>query len=165
MNIGKKSDKNQMAERKGLEPSASGVTGRRYNRLNYRSRMNCCDMVQNHQCFHPVHVPAHRVQAEIYVREGEVSTFFQQARKRSRCDVALRRRIVSALESSGTTHYDEAFCHFYSRRRTCAIVKSAHRASRVRLWHSELERSAAGSGAVRKKAMRLRPFTLPWMAA
>ena len=33
----KKSDKNQMAERKGLEPSASGVTGRRYNRLNYRS--------------------------------------------------------------------------------------------------------------------------------
>ena len=27
-----------MAERKGLEPSASGVTGRRYNRLNYRSR-------------------------------------------------------------------------------------------------------------------------------
>ncbi len=27
----------QMAERKGLEPSASGVTGRRYNRLNYRS--------------------------------------------------------------------------------------------------------------------------------
>ena len=26
-----------MAERKGLEPSASGVTGRRYNRLNYRS--------------------------------------------------------------------------------------------------------------------------------
>ena len=28
-----------MAERKGLEPSASGVTGRRYNRLNYRSLM------------------------------------------------------------------------------------------------------------------------------
>ncbi len=28
----------QMAERKGLEPSASGVTGRRYNRLNYRSK-------------------------------------------------------------------------------------------------------------------------------
>ncbi len=28
-----------MAERKGLEPSASGVTGRRYNRLNYRSIM------------------------------------------------------------------------------------------------------------------------------
>ncbi len=27
----------KMAERKGLEPSASGVTGRRYNRLNYRS--------------------------------------------------------------------------------------------------------------------------------
>ena len=27
-----------MAERKGLEPSASGVTGRRYNRLNYRSK-------------------------------------------------------------------------------------------------------------------------------
>ena len=27
-----------LAERKGLEPSASGVTGRRYNRLNYRSR-------------------------------------------------------------------------------------------------------------------------------
>ena len=26
-----------MAERKGLEPSTSGVTGRRYNRLNYRS--------------------------------------------------------------------------------------------------------------------------------
>ncbi len=26
-----------LAERKGLEPSASGVTGRRYNRLNYRS--------------------------------------------------------------------------------------------------------------------------------
>ena len=26
-----------MAERKGLEPSASGVTGRRYNHLNYRS--------------------------------------------------------------------------------------------------------------------------------
>ena len=26
-----------VAERKGLEPSASGVTGRRYNRLNYRS--------------------------------------------------------------------------------------------------------------------------------
>lgn len=26
-----------MAERKGLEPSASDVTGRRYNRLNYRS--------------------------------------------------------------------------------------------------------------------------------
>ncbi len=31
-----------MAERKGLEPSASGVTGRRYNRLNYRSKF----------CFH-----------------------------------------------------------------------------------------------------------------
>lgn len=28
---------NMLAERKGLEPSASGVTGRRYNRLNYRS--------------------------------------------------------------------------------------------------------------------------------
>ena len=27
----------RMAERKGLEPSASDVTGRRYNRLNYRS--------------------------------------------------------------------------------------------------------------------------------
>ena len=27
----------KLAERKGLEPSASGVTGRRYNRLNYRS--------------------------------------------------------------------------------------------------------------------------------
>ena len=27
----------KMAERKGLEPSASGVTGRRYNQLNYRS--------------------------------------------------------------------------------------------------------------------------------
>ena len=26
-----------MAERKGLEPSASGVTGQRYNQLNYRS--------------------------------------------------------------------------------------------------------------------------------
>jgi hypothetical protein len=26
-----------MAERTGLEPAASGVTGRRYNRLNYRS--------------------------------------------------------------------------------------------------------------------------------
>ena len=26
-----------LAARKGLEPSASGVTGRRYNRLNYRS--------------------------------------------------------------------------------------------------------------------------------
>ena len=26
-----------MAERTGLEPVASGVTGRRYNRLNYRS--------------------------------------------------------------------------------------------------------------------------------
>ena len=26
-----------MAEQKGLEPSASGVTGRRYNRLNYCS--------------------------------------------------------------------------------------------------------------------------------
>ena len=32
-----RSDMRQMAERKGLEPSASGVTGRRYNRLNYRS--------------------------------------------------------------------------------------------------------------------------------
>lgn len=29
-----------MAERKGLEPSASGVTGRRYNRLNYRSAVH-----------------------------------------------------------------------------------------------------------------------------
>lgn len=29
----------RLAERKGLEPSASGVTGRRYNRLNYRSVM------------------------------------------------------------------------------------------------------------------------------
>ena len=27
----------KMAEQKGLEPSASGVTGRRYNRLNYCS--------------------------------------------------------------------------------------------------------------------------------
>ena len=27
-----------LAERTGLEPAASGVTGRRYNRLNYRSR-------------------------------------------------------------------------------------------------------------------------------
>ncbi len=27
----------KMAERTGLEPAASGVTGRRYNRLNYRS--------------------------------------------------------------------------------------------------------------------------------
>ncbi len=27
----------EMAEQKGLEPSASGVTGRRYNRLNYCS--------------------------------------------------------------------------------------------------------------------------------
>ncbi len=27
----------EVAERKGLEPSASDVTGRRYNRLNYRS--------------------------------------------------------------------------------------------------------------------------------
>jgi len=27
------------AERTGLEPAASGVTGRRYNRLNYRSRV------------------------------------------------------------------------------------------------------------------------------
>ncbi len=26
-----------MAKRKGLEPSPSGVTGRRYNQLNYRS--------------------------------------------------------------------------------------------------------------------------------
>ncbi len=26
-----------LAEQKGLEPSASGVTGRRYNRLNYCS--------------------------------------------------------------------------------------------------------------------------------
>jgi hypothetical protein len=26
-----------MAERTGLEPAASGVTGRRYNQLNYRS--------------------------------------------------------------------------------------------------------------------------------
>ncbi len=26
-----------MAERTGLEPAASGVTGRRYNRLNYHS--------------------------------------------------------------------------------------------------------------------------------
>ncbi|SBW04187.1 hypothetical protein KL86DPRO_20273 [uncultured delta proteobacterium] len=30
--------RNILAERKGLEPSASGVTGRRYNRLNYRSK-------------------------------------------------------------------------------------------------------------------------------
>ena len=29
-----------LAERKGLEPSASGVTGRRYNRLNYRSAVD-----------------------------------------------------------------------------------------------------------------------------
>ena len=27
------------AERTGLEPAASGVTGRRYNRLNYRSKL------------------------------------------------------------------------------------------------------------------------------
>ena len=27
-----------MAKRKGLEPSTSGVTGRRSNRLNYRSK-------------------------------------------------------------------------------------------------------------------------------
>ncbi len=27
------------AERTGLEPAASGVTGRRYNQLNYRSRI------------------------------------------------------------------------------------------------------------------------------
>ena len=27
----------KLAEQKGLEPSASGVTGRRYNRLNYCS--------------------------------------------------------------------------------------------------------------------------------
>ena len=27
-----------LAERTGLEPAASGVTGRRYNQLNYRSR-------------------------------------------------------------------------------------------------------------------------------
>jgi hypothetical protein len=26
-----------LAERTGLEPAASGVTGRRYNQLNYRS--------------------------------------------------------------------------------------------------------------------------------
>ncbi len=28
-----------VAEQKGLEPSASGVTGRRYNRLNYCSAL------------------------------------------------------------------------------------------------------------------------------
>ncbi len=27
----------EMAERTGFEPAASGVTGRRYNQLNYRS--------------------------------------------------------------------------------------------------------------------------------
>ena len=37
MESGGNPDCEQMAERKGLEPSASGVTGRRYNRLNYRS--------------------------------------------------------------------------------------------------------------------------------
>ena len=31
----------KMAERTGLEPAASGVTGRRYNQLNYRSRFSC----------------------------------------------------------------------------------------------------------------------------
>src|SRR5207248_729060 len=29
----------KLAERTGLEPAASGVTGRRYNQLNYRSRI------------------------------------------------------------------------------------------------------------------------------
>ncbi len=28
-----------MAERTGLEPAASGVTGRRYNQLNYHSKL------------------------------------------------------------------------------------------------------------------------------
>ena len=31
--------KGKLAERTGLEPAASGVTGRRYNQLNYRSRI------------------------------------------------------------------------------------------------------------------------------
>jgi hypothetical protein len=29
-----------VAERTGLEPAASGVTGRRYNQLNYRSKLD-----------------------------------------------------------------------------------------------------------------------------
>ena len=37
-----------VAERKGLEPSASGVTGRRYNRLNYRSVIPCASAVAKH---------------------------------------------------------------------------------------------------------------------
>ncbi len=32
--------KGALAERTGLEPAASGVTGRRYNQLNYRSRFS-----------------------------------------------------------------------------------------------------------------------------
>ena len=31
-----------VAEQKGLEPSASGVTGQRYNRLNYCSALYAC---------------------------------------------------------------------------------------------------------------------------
>ena len=34
-----KDSKTKLAERTGLEPAASGVTGRRYNQLNYRSRV------------------------------------------------------------------------------------------------------------------------------
>jgi hypothetical protein len=30
----------RVAERTGLEPAASGVTGRRYNQLNYRSKQS-----------------------------------------------------------------------------------------------------------------------------
>lgn len=32
----------KVAEQKGLEPSASGVTGQRYNRLNYCSAIKFC---------------------------------------------------------------------------------------------------------------------------
>ena len=38
-NVSRGNDLQKLAERTGLEPAASGVTGRRYNQLNYRSRV------------------------------------------------------------------------------------------------------------------------------
>ena len=59
-----------MAERKGLEPSASGVTGRRYNRLNYRSNSCGAERFLSARTM----VPSQPVVCNFFRRFGSVTT-------------------------------------------------------------------------------------------
>ena len=62
-----------LAERKGLEPSASGVTGRRYNRLNYRSGWWA---VQDLNLWPPPCKGASLMRVLLYSKAGLLSTVF-----------------------------------------------------------------------------------------